>query len=111
MSTLTDRREFLQASAAGMAAAAALSSASAHAAASANDKLVVGLIGCGNRGIHDAGLFKESPNVELAYVCDVDEERRSNAVKKLGVEPRRAVSDLRKILDDKSVDAVVIATP
>src|SRR6478672_2221093 len=110
MSWLTDRREFLQASAAGVAAAAALSSASSQAA-SANDKLVVGLIGCGNRGIHDAGLFKSMPNVELAYVCDVDESRRGNAVTKLGVESRRAVSDMRKILDDKTVDAVVIATP
>ena len=31
--------------------------------------------------------------------------------KELGVEPRRAVGDMRKILDDKSVDAVIIATP
>ncbi len=110
MPSTPDRREFLQASAAGIATTAALCSASVNAA-SASDKLVVGLIGCGNRGIHDAGLFKSMPNVELAYVCDVDESRRQNAMQKLGIEPRRAVSDMRKIFDDKTVDAVVIATP
>src|SRR5947208_11809992 len=111
MSANTNRREFLELSTASLAAAAALSAAPATAAQGPNDKLVVALIGCGNRGIHDAGLCKSTPNVELAYVCDVDESRRQNAIQKLGVEPRRAVSDLRKILDDKSVDAVVIATP
>src|SRR5437870_5024475 len=111
MAALTHRRDFLQASTVGIAAAAALSAAPAPAAPGPNDKLIVGLIGCGNRGIHDAGLFKSTPNVELAYVCDVDESRRQNAIEKLGIAPRRAVSDLRKILDDKTVDAVVIATP
>jgi predicted dehydrogenase len=107
--TSLSRREFIEATAAGAAASTLVTSTTK--AASANDKLVVGLIGCGNRGIHDAGLFKSMPNVELAYVCDVDEGRRQNAVQKLGVESRRAVSDLRKMLDDKSVDCVVIATP
>src|SRR3954463_1726204 len=110
MSAFTNRREFLEALTAG-AAATALTTQTARAAQGPNDKLVVGLIGCGNRGIHDAGLFKSMPNVELAYVCDVDESRRQNAMQKLGIEPRRAVSDMRKIFDDKTVDAVVIATP
>lgn len=107
MSTCPNRREFLELSSAAIAACAARTSA----AQGANDKLIVGLVGCGNRGTHDAGLFKTTPNVELAYVCDVDESRRQNAVQKLGIESRRAVSDLRKILDDKAVDAVIIATP
>src|SRR4029077_20343339 len=46
-----------------------------------------------------------------AYICDVDEARRQKAAQALGVDSRRAVSDLRKILDDKSVDAVIVATP
>src|SRR5438094_1610964 len=107
MPSLPTRRQFLEIS----ATAASLAVIQSASAQSSNNKLVVGLIGCGNRGIHDAGLFKDTPNVELAYVCDVDENRRQNAIKKLDVEPRRAVGDLRKILDDKSVDAVVIATP
>jgi len=111
MSVNTSRREFLELSSAGIAAAAALGAASSAAAQSANSKLVVGRIGCGSRGVHDAGNFKNLPNVELAYVCDVDEARRQKAIKELGIESRGAVPDLRRILDDKSVDAVIIATP
>src|SRR5437870_8788492 len=111
MAANPNRRAFLELTSAGIAATATLGVTQANAAQGPNDKLVVGLIGCGNRGIHDAGLFKDTPNVELAYVCDVDESRRQNGMQKLGIEARRAVSDLRKILDDKSVDAVIIATP
>ncbi|MCH5376621.1 MAG: gfo/Idh/MocA family oxidoreductase, partial [Planctomycetes bacterium] len=75
----SNRRTFLKQSVAG---AIALHQATAHAA---NDKLVIGLIGCGGRGTHDAGLFQKVPNVEVAYVCDVDEDRRAAAARKLGV--------------------------
>ena len=76
-----------------------------------NQKLVVGLIGCGGRGVHDAGLFRKIPNVDVAWVCDVDERRRLEAARSLDVEPQRAVSDLRRILDEKAVDIVIVATP
>jgi predicted dehydrogenase len=107
----TTRRGFVQLASAGLASAAALGAGDASAAKGPNEKLVVGLIGCGGRGTHDAKLFQNTPNVELAYVCDVDEGRRDAAADKLGVERRRAVPDLRQILDDKSVDAVIVATP
>ena len=103
-----NRRKFLKQSVAG---AVALQQGAIHASRGPNEKLVVGLIGCGGRGVHDAGLFRNIPNVEVAWVCDVDEARRSEAARKLSVEPRRAVSDLRRILDEKSVDAVIVATP
>ncbi|HEY2412181.1 MAG TPA: Gfo/Idh/MocA family oxidoreductase [Pirellulaceae bacterium] len=103
------RRHFLLQSAATSAAFAA--SAPKTFAQSASSKITVGLIGCGGRGTHDGGLFKNTPNVELAYVCDVDESRRGETAKKLGINSSRVVGDLRKILDDKSVDAVCIATP
>lgn len=111
MSERTNRRRFLERASAGVVAATALSGAAARGARSVQDKLVVGLIGCGGRGTHDAGLFSNSPNVEVAYVCDVDERRRQTAAKSLGVSADRAVSDLRRILDDGTVDAVVVATP
>src|SRR5262245_52436797 len=107
----TSRREFLEQASAGIVAAAALGGTHASGASSPNDKLIVGLIGCGGRGVHDAGLFKNTENVELAYVCDVDEGRRNAAAKSLAVEGSKVVSDLRRILDDKSVDAVIVATP
>jgi predicted dehydrogenase len=105
------RRDFLTASSAGIAAAAVARSSQATAAGDANDKIVIGLIGCGGRGGHDAGLFKDTPNVEVAYVCDVDDNRRNAAARSFAIEERRAVSDLRRILDDKAVNAVIVATP
>src|SRR5689334_13300866 len=104
----TKRREFLQATSAALAAAAL---ANCAAAKGPNEKLVVGLIGCGGRGTHDAELFRKTPNVEVAYVCDVDDARRGAAAQRLGVDARHAVADMRKVLDDKSVDAVIVATP
>src|SRR5207249_4019164 len=92
-------------------AAAALAGVGSAGAAAAGGKLVIGLIGCGGRGVHDAGLFQSATSVDLAYVCDVDEGRRLAAAKRLGIDSSRAVADLRKILDDKAVDAVIVATP
>lgn len=107
----TNRREFLKMASAGLAASAAMDHAMASAAKSANDKLVVGLIGCGGRGKHDAALFQNTSNVELRYVCDVDEARRDEAAHKLNVDRSRAVSDMRRVLDDKDVDIVLVTTP
>lgn len=104
----SSRREFMERAAAGAALAAIASPA---AAKGANDKLVVALIGCGGRGMHDAGLFAKTPNVEVAYVCDVDESRRFSAAKTLGVDSSRAVADMRRVLDDKAVDIALITTP
>jgi predicted dehydrogenase len=110
MSGDASRREFLVASA-GIAAAATLQGSPAKAAGGANEKIVVGLIGCGGRGGGVAGNFKTMPNVELAYVCDVDDNRRNSAARSLGVESSRALADMRRLLDEKSVDAVIVATP
>jgi predicted dehydrogenase len=112
MTSSSDRREFLKVSSAGVMAAGVLAAGvPAAAAASRSGKLSVGLIGCGGRGVHDAGLFQRTAEVEVTYVCDVDERRLGAAASKLGVTSRRAVTDFRRILDDPNVDAVVIATP
>ncbi len=105
-----DRRAFLKLSAAALTATA-LRRGQAPAAAGANEKIIVGLIGCGGRGVHDAGLFRSTPGVEVAYVCDVDEGRRDRAAAELGIQSGRAVGDLRRILDDQTVNAVIVATP
>jgi predicted dehydrogenase len=104
------RREFLEATSAGLAVGL-LAAGTASAAQGANGKLIVALVGCGGRGTHDAGLFKNTPNVELAYVCDVDEGRRESAAKSLGVPASKALADVRRVFDDKSVDVVIVATP
>jgi predicted dehydrogenase len=110
MTTPTTRRTFLNLAATGVAAST-IYRASRAVGNSPNEKLTVGLIGCGGRGTHDAGLFKNVPNVEIAYVCDPDEGRRQTAAKAFGVDSSHAIADLRKILDDKSVNAVLITTP
>ncbi len=115
MQTSTNRREFLKRSSTGVAAAVGLSTFAANSTVAAADqkreKLRVGLIGCGGRGVHDAGLFQQVSNVEVAYVCDVDQERRDRAAQSLGIDSSFAVSDMRKLVDDKSLRAVIVATP
>lgn len=98
------RREFL-----GTAALTTAAMMSGTASAAANDKVVVAVIGLGGQGKAHVKSYVGLPNVELAYVCDLDEARLAEG-NKLAPDAK-PVSDLRKILEDKSVDAVSIATP
>jgi predicted dehydrogenase len=104
------RREFLKRTA---QTAAVLSSASAFSAPrvrGANDRVNVGLIGCGGRGKLVARLMREVPNVDFTAVCDVYAPRAAEARAWAG--PRaREFGDFRRVLEMKEVDAVVIATP
>ena len=113
MSLSTNRRTFLQAASTSLASAAALSSlaASSSFAGAPCDKIRVGLIGCGGRGKHDAGLFQSSPDVEIAYACDCDQGRLAEAAKMFNVPSKGVIADMRKMLDDKSLDAVIVTTP
>ncbi len=107
----TDRREFLKRTGQGAAALALTGAAQARAA---NEKFVVGLIGPGGMGSNHLQLLAANKQLQLAYVCDVDETRLATAAataEKLSGTAPKAVKDLRKVLDDKSVDAVWIATP
>ena len=100
-----NRRYFLQT----MAAAGA-----ARTAAAASDKVNVAIIGVKSRGRSHASTFSGLADVNVAYLVDVDERvipAVADAVeKKTGKRPG-AVSDMRRVFDDKNVDAVVIATP
>ena len=82
---------------------------------SASDKVVLALIGAGGRGTGVIlSIQKNAPNVEVKYVCEVDDSRGGRAIDELskaqGYKPER-VSDLRRVLDDKDVDGVVVCTP
>jgi predicted dehydrogenase len=82
---------------------------------SANDKVVLALIGAGGRGTQVIlSMQKCTPGVEVKYVCEVDEERGGRAIDELEkqqkVRPKR-VEDMRRTFEDKDVDAVVICTP
>ena len=111
MSSPVNRRHFLNTTA-GATAGLALTH-QVRAAQSANEKVVIGVMGL-SRGRSLAVSFAKQPNVEIKYVCDVDTERAESAVKLLagaGNKSPQAIGDFRKILDDKSVDALVCAAP
>ncbi len=110
----TDRREFLKRTGQGTVAATMLAVGSAVRAADANERLVVGVIGPGGMGSNHVNLLAKNKQIQLAYMCDVDETRLAAAVataEKLSGTAPKAVKDMRRVLDDKSVDAVWIATP
>ena len=75
----------------------------------ANDRIRFGLIGCGDRGQEDLHAALTSPNVECVAVADVY-TRRLDQVKEI-VPNAKPYRDFRGMLDDKSIDAVVIVTP
>jgi predicted dehydrogenase len=102
------------------AAAAATASIPARAlgaeqrAVSANDKITVAIIGCGIRGKQHASELMRLPDCEIACVCDPDRDRAAELAGEVGTKDRprpKAIQDLRRVLDDKSVAAVFIATP
>jgi len=102
------RRSFLkQASAAAAGATTTAWSLPALGAAGANERITVGVVGC-SRGTRDAQDLATN-GAKIAYVCDPDEARMNRAKQQLKAD--RAVTDLRRILDDKAVDAVVVAAP
>jgi predicted dehydrogenase len=113
------RRRFLEDSLLAAAAAATASIpgralAAEQRAVSANDKITVAILGCGIRGKQHAGELMRLPDCEIAYVCDPDRDRAAELAGEVGAKNRpqpKAVQDLRRILDDKSVAAVFIATP
>ena len=108
--SILTRRNFLRASAAGVAA----SSAAAAARVKANDKVHVALIGCGGMGIGDLATFLLYPEVECGLVCDIDDNHIAKAVElvegKRGRKPK-TTKDWRRVIDRKDLDAVLVVTP
>lgn len=101
------RRQFLAS-----AAATGLATSFVPSLHAASDKLVVGIMGTGGRGQALAQVYAKQANVEIAYVCDPDSRRTDQAaaaVNKLTNKTPKSVGDFRKILDDKSVDILVVA--
>ena len=111
------RREFLKTGAKVAAAAAVPGTLRAlvapHGATSANDRVRVGIVGLRGRGENHIRSYGALPNVEIAALCDIDDNvmsQRLAQVQKMGFQPETYV-DVRKMLDNKSIDAVSIATP
>lgn len=114
----TNRREFLQ-DAAGKtltlaAGATMLSQASRSYGADANDKIVLAIVGTKGRGCELIKDFYKNENIEIAYLCDPDDNSLAKAANvcagKQSSDPKQ-VKDFRVALEDKAVDAIVVATP
>jgi len=105
MSNMT-RRKFIHNS---LTVGAALSvSPSLVRAASTNDEINVGFISCGHRAKYLMGRFSEIEGVNIAGLCDPDETRLGAAKERF---PKANIwKDLRGLIDDDSIDAVVVAT-
>lgn len=108
------RRDFLRTTAAGVAAFSVLPAV--RGADAPFQRITVGVMGTSSRGLDLAASFAQTPGVEVRYVCDVDERnvgKAADAVVTKGKAAKRpeGVKDFRRILDDPSIDALVIATP
>ncbi|MHC4403370.1 MAG: Gfo/Idh/MocA family protein [Planctomycetota bacterium] len=131
-----DRRRFLARSQriglGAAAGAAVLSVPKPVRALGANEKIVLGIVGIRGRGHLLAMGFALRDDCEIAYMADVDSRNfgtkasegymrftppelgalpRMEGVEKAQGKPAKAVTDFRRVLDDRSVDAIVTATP
>ncbi len=125
-----ERRDFLRTA----VAAASWTALSRSRVLGANNRLNIGLIGCGGRGSLDARLMRgnldelkalapdsfrdgqpdprltaEPRGVEIAALCDVDQRRVDHALR--WAPNAKGYHDFRKLLESKDVDAVILATP
>ncbi len=76
----------------------------------ANEKIAVGLIGCSGRGNKDMRTFMRN-GANFRAVCDVDRQRLEQFKERAGGEDVSAYTDFRRLLEQKDLDAVLIATP
>jgi len=104
-----NRRDFLWATGAGLATLALRGKV-----LGANDRVRLAVCGLRGRGKDHIAGFSHLPNVEIAALCDVDENilnQRAREIEKMGLPRPRPYADVRKLLEDKDVDAVSVATP
>jgi predicted dehydrogenase len=117
-----NRRDFLKSASAvsaslGLAASAfAKSAPSAKPAAArvigANDRINIGVVGCGGRGSYVANVFQrvgQEKNCQIVAVCDVYQKRVTENKNRLKVE--FGTLDYREVIARNDVDAVIVATP
>ena len=104
--TFMNRRTFIQSSTIAMA--------SGMTALGANDRINVAVIGVRSRGRDHITSYSKLPEARIAAVCDIDQAQIERAVaftdKLTGSKPRKTYQDIRKLLEDKDIDAVSIAT-
>jgi predicted dehydrogenase len=106
---MLNRRSFIHHLGGGAAALAGSSMFPPARVLGANDRVRFGLIGAGGRGMEILKPALHAPNTQAVAVADVY-SRRLDEVKRI-VPAVQTYTDFRRLLDDKSIDAVLIATP
>src|SRR6266850_3221246 len=108
------RRDFLKTAAKTTASASAISGITfltrPERVFGANDRVRVAVCGVKGRGKDHMDAFSRLPNVEIAALCDVDDTVLNKRRAEVGGSPR-TFTDVRRLLEDQSIDAVSIATP
>jgi predicted dehydrogenase len=118
---MNSRRNFIKKTALGGAGIAVAGSTMGMSAKSyrriigSNERIRVAIAGLGRRlGAFYEPIAKKEANVELVYLCDVMESQRINALKSfsehINYKPKLE-NDIRKVIDDPKVDALINATP
>ncbi len=107
------RREFLKAGAA-VAATTAVTQFGLVAKAAASERVRVGIVGAGGRALSLIDSFSGNSSVEVVAIADLDPSRLpmglETANRRQGKKPRGEI-DFRKLIDDKTIDALVVGTP
>src|SRR3989442_8914381 len=111
----SSRRDFLKFTGAGVASTALGVKASSYSRiVGANDRVRVAICGVRGRGNDHIRGFARVPGTEIAALCDVDENvlnHRLGDIEKLSLPKPKSYVDVRKLLEDKDIDAISIATP
>lgn len=108
-----NRRKFIK-NTAGAAAVLSIPTFIPSSAFGANDKIRVAVLGVNGRGKSHIKGFQTLENVDVACLCDPDDvvlQQRANEFKETYDKKVKTENDLRKVYEDKSIDAVSIATP
>jgi predicted dehydrogenase len=105
------RRNFVKQTGAGLVGLASFHSIKALAQNSPNERIRHAVIGTGGQGSSHCRAFAQLKGCEVAAVCDLDPQRRDKAAASLpNAERVKKYDDFRKLLEDRSIDTVSIAT-
>ncbi len=106
------RRKFIKSAGAGVTLSAAPSLLrNSWGRAVPSERVRHAVVGTGGRGRRLSGDFAKMDDCDVVAICDVDPGRRSGTAKELGASSRVAqYADYRRVIDDKSIDSIVIAT-
>lgn len=117
---MTQRRDFIKKSVLGTTGltigAMGFSAKSYAKIIGANDRVRLGICGVNGRGKSHINGFGKLDNVEIAYLVDPDSNVLTTRVSEMNAQDWlsnqvKGVADVRKVLDDKDIDGITVATP